>query len=139
MPHQADSPRFTIKGSKSRTDFDAVVVQQCFANSDIIDALGNPHRIEHWQRVPLLANVLDAKVRQAISQEFMHGGVTGKASIEPFFQCNVQSFIQRVEHVDRRGVMVDAILAPVVSKHRDIQIPTLNFGLPRIQLFNRAL
>ena len=55
--------------------------------------------------------------------------VPGVAGFEPFFQDQPQRFVQAVGHVDRRGVVIDALLAPVLGQHRDVEIPALHLGL----------
>ena len=51
------------------------------------------------------------------------------AVFEAFFVNQPQRFVQRVGHVDRAGVMINAVLAPIVRQHRDIEIPALHFRL----------
>lgn len=64
------------------------------------------------------------------------GGVievmTGKACVECFFVDEEKSFAEGVGHVDRGGVVVDTLFAPVVSKHGHVEVPGLDLGCSRI-------
>ena len=51
---------------------------------------------------------------------------------EAFVDDAAQRLVQSVQHIDRRGVMVDARRAlPVLDDHRQIQVPVGHFGGPR--------
>src|SRR5581483_8013494 len=72
VTHQADSPSFALERAEASADLDAVVVEQNAARLRIVQAVGNLHRVKHWEMPPFLAHVADADVVQPGAQEFVH-------------------------------------------------------------------
>ena len=62
----------------------------------------------------------------------------GEARFEAFFEHEPQRFVQRVGHVDRRRVVVDAVAAPVVGDQRDIEIPAPHLFACASRIFSTA-
>ena len=62
------------------------------------------------------------------------------ARLQSFLDHDAQSFVQRVIHGDRRGVMINALHAPVLGNQSDVQIPGAALVLrPRIAAIARSL
>src|SRR6185295_16394674 len=63
VAHQTDPPDLSLERSEPGADFDVETIQQSFSHGCVIDARGDPHRIELRQRVPSLRRVFDPNRR----------------------------------------------------------------------------
>ena len=63
--------------------------------------------------------------------------MAGEASFQSFFQHQSQSLMQGVVHIDRSGVVIGSVVAPVVSQQPNIKVPAGDFFLAMIHRFQR--
>src|ERR1035438_2026956 len=71
----------------------------------------------------------------------MHLLMPRDARVEAFLDNDQERLVQRIGHVDGRGVMVEAATAAtdvILAQHRHIEIPGLHLGLARIHAGQRA-
>ena len=61
-----------------------------------------------------------------------------KARLEPLFDHDSKRFVQRVVHRDRRGMMIDAVGAPVLLDEREVEVPRGARRLALAYRFHRA-
>ena len=74
----------------------------------------------------------------------MHLRVPLDARIDTLFEHDLQRLVQRVSHVDRRRVVIDASAATTAARiifpqHRNVEIPRLHLRLARIHAGERAV
>ena len=125
LAHHADPPRAAGEGAKAAADLDPVLAQQRAADSGLVDALRDAHR---QQRVQLLAvgrEALEAQYREGGAQRLVRARVTFPARGKPFLLHDPQPLVQRVDHVDGRGVVVGAraVGEPVVDHRLQVEVP----------------
>src|SRR5437879_323827 len=66
--HQADAPHFTFEVSQAAADLDTKICQEAFPSRQIIDAVRNPHGIEHRQLMAFRGRVGNPECSQASFQ-----------------------------------------------------------------------
>ena len=126
LAHHADPPRAPGQRAEAAADLDAVLAQQRAADGGLVDRLRHAHG---QQRVQLLAvggealEAQDAPERSA--QRLVRARVTRPARVEPLFVDDPQPLVQRVDHVDGRGVVVGAraVGEPVVDHRLQVEVP----------------
>ena len=79
-----------------------------------------------------------ARARRARRPAPRDSAVAREARLEPLLVDEAQRLVQRVVHRDRRGVMVDALLAPVLLDHRQVEVPALHLRLAPAQRLDGA-
>ena len=115
MAHEADAPALARELAEPAADLDVEAGPQLAAHLGVVDAVGQPHRRE-LREPALLARTAGSRARAArpaaAAPTWRWRACDG---VEPFVEQHAEARVQRVEHRDRRGVVVAARGADVVG------------------------
>ena len=114
-------------GPEPGADLDVVALEQPLANA-------RPRR-RRRERRRCSASAGDTTLRPPSSRPSASSPATSarwlaqvarEARFEPFLVHDAQRLVQRVDHRDRRGVVVDAVGAPVLLEQAHVEVPALH-------------
>ncbi len=87
-------------------DLDAVAGQQLLAHGEVVDAVGDPHRRQLRQAGALGSDERHAHRLQPVLQLPAARRVAGDGRVEALGEHRTEPGVQRLDHRDRRGVVV---------------------------------
>jgi hypothetical protein len=106
------------------------IVEQLIAHFRIVNASGNHHGGDRWQTIRrILHQQIQAHGLKPGNQCELICAVPFPTYFQAFFQHQSHGFAQGENQRDRRGVMIEAVLAPIIHRRRQIEIPALHFRL----------
>src|SRR5262245_51806989 len=70
----------------------------------------------------------EADCTEASRECFVMSAVTRESRRRAFLEHDAQRLTQRVIHRNRGGMMVNALLAPVLGQEREVEVPALDLG-----------
>ena len=125
--HQPDSPDAPGKRSKARADLDVELVEQTPANRGLVDALGNPNRVQRPESFGDRRQQRQSKRLETRGQREVIAPMTRPPNLEPLFLDNGQRF---PDGIDERGGdrMVIFPADPVVFEQSEVEIETARRG-----------
>src|SRR5262249_53917979 len=124
-----DPPDLALEVAQAGADLDAEFLQEALADGQVFDAVRNAHGVQLRQLLPLGRDVLQAQRQQPGLERQVILLVPLPASVEPLLEDEAQSLTKGVDHRDRRRVVVDAILAPVLLDDARVEVPALYLRL----------
>ena len=141
MAHQADAPDLAGQIAETGADLEVELVEQAAAHDGIVHALGDADGIELRQALLFGHDETDPHRFQAGLQRLVVVGVAFPGVLQAFLAQHHQRFVQCVERIHRRRVVIGALgaLAPVTHNQVEIEEPALHPGLAIPDLVDRAL
>ena len=141
MTHDADAPGFAGHGAKACADFNAVVVEQSGADGGIVGVFRFVHAVEIVKG--MRGDVVQSERFETGAEAKVICAMTFDAIFESFFEDEEKGFAESVGHVDGRSVVIGTaaigISHVVITQHRDVEIPALDFRLAGFHDFEGAV
>ena len=110
-PIRADTPDLAGQVTEPGTDFQVVVVEQDRTHLGIVHPFGDGDRVELRQAIAFLDHEVNAHRFQPGLERLVMMLVARPGIFQAFLLQDQQRFVQTVQVVDRRGVMIGALAA----------------------------
>ena len=124
IAHQADAPHLALDRAQAAGNFDIEFVEQLAAHLSRLQFRRNVHGRDGNQAIGRILNEqFQAHRFESGDQGLLVARVALPARFEAFFQNGPQRFAHPIDQRNRRRVMIDALLAPVVHRRGQIEIP----------------
>ena len=107
-------------------DFDVVFVQQAGANLGFVDAVGYADGRERAGAVSRLGMKLESHRLDPGMESTAVLQMTFNPRFEPFLGDERQRLVDGINHVDWRGMVIDAAGHPVIGEHLQVEVPALD-------------
>jgi hypothetical protein len=135
VPHQADAPNLAGEVAETGADLEPELAQQSAAHRGLVDPARHAHGVELRQASRRRDEERDAHRLEPRAQRRVVQGVPPPGILEPFLAQHEQRLVQRVERVDRRGVVVGPThsLPPVAHHEVEVEEPTRHTRAARLQ------
>ena len=126
LAHEANAPDLAQQRTESAADFNAVVRQQLCTDIRFRNVRRDRHAIQHRQPTAGRRKRIQTQRTQAGKERVAVGLMPLKSSRQAFFFNEAQGLAQRIEHGNRRRVVIrPRAFSPIAGSQPHIQVPTL--------------
>ena len=116
---------------KPAADFDREARPQLAAHLRVVDPFGQPHAGEFGQPA-FFGERAESELGECVLQERTDMTMPGAGGFESFVEQHAEPRMQRVQHRDRRGVVIPARAADIVGDQRKVEIPATAPDVARV-------
>lgn len=116
----------TLQLAEAAADFDAVFVHKVFAHRSLVHTLGGVVGGQARQTVFFFHDRLQPHSLKHLPEDTRIGPVALPTFFISLFEDDAQRLVERVGHVYRRRMVVEAVFSPVAHYHVKVEIPVFD-------------